>query len=278
MRAYFLLVLFFIPFASFSQTIRQTLDRIYVGIDQVKTLSYDMSSHERIDGKMIVKSMSFRINASPRKVYMKDRETGVELLYVSGWNNNNAYINPNGFPWVNVSLGIQNSKVRADGHHCLLHAGFTYAHQLLKGTEKMILDRGYKLEERIKFGGDFTWNNINCFKLILDDPLFGFEQVTISQDQTLYSYCEKNNFSEYMIMVKNDLGYGAKLYKGQKLTVPTSFAKKVELYVDKSTYLPVLQYVYDNEGLFEKYEFKNVRVNPKMDTEEWTTKCKLYKF
>ena len=81
-----------------AQSIRSVLDKMYTAIGTSNLMAYDMTSSERIGAKMVVKNMSFKVQISPRKVYMKDKDSGVELLYVSGWNNNMPFINPKGFP------------------------------------------------------------------------------------------------------------------------------------------------------------------------------------
>jgi hypothetical protein len=42
--------------------------------------------------------------------------------------------------------------------------------------------------------------------------------------------------------------------------------------------MPILEYVYDEKGLLEKFEFRNVKLNPVQETNEWTTQCASYGF
>jgi hypothetical protein len=261
-----------------AQSVRSVLDKMYQGIGSSNVLSYDMTSSERIGSKMVTKNMAFRLQISPRKVYMKDKDSGVELLYVAGWNSNQPFINPNGFPYVNVSLDLNSSRVRADGHHPVTHAGFSYLYTQVKNTEKLIAQNNKKLEDIIKVVGDFTWNGRSCTKLVLENPDFKFISYTCTQSETLFSLCERINVSEYMVMEKNNMGYGAKVNKGTILQIPNAFAKKVELYIDKANGLPIYQLVYDDKGVFEKFEFKNVKINPTFDSKEWTTQCASYGF
>ncbi len=256
----------------YGQNVRSILDRMYSAIASTNTMSYDIGS------KMVVKNMNFRLQISPRKVYMKDKDSGVELLYVAGWNNNNPYINPNGFPWVNVSLGINNSKVRADGHHPVTHAGFNYLVGMMKHTENLISREGKKLEDIIKIEGNFTWNGRSTTKVVLTNPDFRFVDYNVTQSEPLFNLCERINVSEYMVMEKNNMGYGAKVHKGMKIKIPNAFAKKVELFIDNENNLPIYQIVYDEKGVFEKFEFKNLKVNPILNNKEWTTQCASYGF
>jgi hypothetical protein len=261
-----------------AQSLRSVLDKMYIAIGTTNLMSYDMTSSERIGAKMVTKNMSFKVQISPRKVYMKDKDSGVELLYVSGWNNNMPYINPNGFPWVNVSLDMQSARVRADGHHPVTHAGFNYLLTQMKNTEKLIAKEGEKLENIIKIEGNFTWNGRNTTKVVLTNPDFKFIDYTCTQAETLFNLCERINVSEYMVMEKNNLGYGAKVYQGKVIKIPNAFAKKVEIYIDKESNLPIYQIVHDDKGVFEKFEFKNLKINPQLSSGEFTSQCASYGF
>jgi len=261
-----------------AQTLRSVLDKMYIAIGTSNLMSYDMTSSERIGSKMVVKNMAFKVQISPRKVYMKDKDSGVELLYVSGWNGNMPFINPNGFPWVNVSLDMNSSRVRADGHHPVTHAGFNYLLTQMKNTEKLIANAGEKIENIVKVEGNFTWNGRSTTKIVLTNPDFKFIDYTCTQSETLLNLCERIHVSEYMVMEKNNLGYGAKVNKGTVIKIPNAFAKKVEIYIDKENNLPIYQIVHDEKGIFEKFEFKNLKINPSLSSGEFTTKCASYGF
>jgi len=65
---------------------------------------------------------------------------------------------------------------------------------------------------------------------------------------------------------------------GQIIIIPNAYARKTVLYIDKNTYLPILQTMYDDIGLFEQYEFYNLQLNPKIAEEEFTKEYKGYHF
>lgn len=264
--------------STFNAPTRVVLDKMYNAIDRASHVSYTMQSSERMNGKLIKKKMKFKVKHSPKKVYMKDLDTGVELLYVKGWNNNNAYINPNGFPWMNVNLGIFSHRVRKDGHHTVLHAGFSYLNKILRHVEKEIRQGGDRVEDYIKVGGEVTWSGRSCYKLVLENPKFAYKSYRCSKSETVYALSERLNLSEYMIMEKNRMGFGAKVKAGQIIKIPNSFAKKVMIYVDKKNHMPIYQMIYDDKGLYEKYAFSNLRINPSVSSSEWTTSCSSYGF
>ena len=50
------------------------------------------------------------------------------------------------------------------------------------------------------------------------------------------------------------------------------------LYIDKQYFVPLVTRVYDDKGLFESYEYLNLKVNPEIPEEEFTRKYKDYHF
>jgi len=50
---------------------------------------------------------------------------------------------------------------------------------------------------------------------------------------------------------------------GQVLRVPTSYAKSIELWIDKELMLPIRQVIFDDKGKYEEYEYRSLVVNPK---------------
>ena len=67
---------------------------------------------------------SVKLNRSPRKIYVYIK--GIELIWVNGWNGNKAYVKPNSFPYINLSLDPLGSLMRQDQHHTLNEMGFDY--------------------------------------------------------------------------------------------------------------------------------------------------------
>ena len=66
--------------------------------------------------------------------------------------------------------------------------------------------------------------------------------------------------------------------EGQKIKIPIVYVKKSVLYIDKISYLPIKQVMSDDKGLFEEYEFINLKVNSPISEEEFTEGFKDYNF
>ncbi len=257
--------------------VRTLLDNMHNAIASVKKVSFEMYSKERFGGKYIEKDMLFKIHETPKKVYMKDLKDGIELLYVNGWNDNEVYINPNGFPWTNVSFAITNSRVRDESHHLVTSAGFGFTSKLLKRTEEEVKKRGEAPEKYFSIQGETDFDGRKCYKLYMEYKDFKYQSYTVTKDEDLHALCERLCVPEFAVKEYNKIGFG-KVKAGKVLQIPSAYAQKVVFFIDKQTFLPVVQMLYDDKGLYEKYEYRKLQVNPSFPAEEWTTKCTSYGF
>jgi outer membrane lipoprotein-sorting protein len=66
--------------------------------------------------------------------------------------------------------------------------------------------------------------------------------------------------------------------EGQSIKVPSVFGKKITFYVDKRTYLPMVQIVYDDKGLYNRIEYSSCVINPVFREEDFSRKNRKYGF
>ena len=265
--------------ATYAQNPVDIIEKMRSSINKINKSTFELHSKERFGDKYVYKKLKFNMQASPKKVYMKDMEKGVELLFVDGWNKNRGYINPNGFPWINVSLNIYDSKVVAENHHTLDDVGLNFVNILLKGFESTVSKAGKTKSSLYSYKGEVTYNGRACYKLYIVPPVeFKYISYTTTRDQTLMQLSRRIVASDFLIKERNNLSYTRTIRKGTRLTVPTAYAKKVIVYIDKKSYLPVVQMLYDDKGLLEKYEYKNLSIYPKFSSKEFTTDCASYGF
>lgn len=269
---------FLLAFNAQAQDARSIVNKMYVAYSQLKQYSFTMHSKERFGEHYLEKKMKFNINESPLKVYMKDQDSGVELLYVSGWNGNKAFVNPNGFPWMNLSFKINDFNVIKESHHFVTDSGFGMTINLMRTTEQKIKDKGEKFEDYFVYKGEVDWNGMKCYKLIVQKKDFQYVTHTATKDELLMDLCSRLCVPEYLVAGKNKIPHGGSVKTGKAITVPNAFAKEVVLYVDKVSYMPVVQMVYDEKGLYEQYEFKNLATTPSFHSDEFDSECSCYGF
>ncbi len=279
-KTIFAILLFLVAQFSLSaqtMTARLILDDMYAAFSKLKRYSYEMSSKERFGSKYLEKEMLFKINESPKKVYAKDKIEGVEIMYVQGWNNNKVYINPNGFPWTNLSFEVSSSRVREESHHLLTTAGFAFTEKLLRRTEQEIKTNNRKLEEFFTYMGDTEFDGRPCYKLFMEYKDYRWKNHTVAKDQDLAALCMELGVPEFAVKERNNLDYG-KVRAGKTIQVPSAYAKKVVFFISKQSKLPLVQLLYDDKDLYEKYEYRNMQINPSFPADEFTENCSSYGF
>ena len=244
-------------------------------IEDLERLKYSLKIIERGKKGYNHYESSVKLNRKPRKIYLYIK--GIELLWVSGWNNNKAFVKPNSFPYINLSLDPLGFLMRQDQHHTLNEMGVDYFGGLI---EYMALKNGNKFDNYFKLEGEERINNRPCYKVIIDNKDFGYETYTVGENESITSIARKLHISEYMILEVNPKfkDYFDILKKGQTIKVPNAYAKHVTLYIDQLYFLPISIKILDDKGLYEQYDYHFLQVNPKIDDAEFTKQYKDYKF
>lgn len=271
------LVLLAASFIPVAPSARDIINKMFVSIAETKTLTYTSVLTERLNGKLEVAENKVKLNTSPFKsyIYLIAPNKGAEVLYVSGQNENKALIKPNKFPYVNLNLDPHSSLLRDGQHHSLMELGFRYFGEIIyEAVEKI----GKDFESKVTYKGNKKWENYDCYVITLEDTTFGYKNYTVKANENLITIGNKLKVSEYMIMEANSLEGYYSVKAGQIIKVPTVYAQKTILYIDQKTFLPVMKAIFDDKGLFEKFEYKNLIKNPKIAPEEFTSTFKDYGF
>ena len=150
-------------------TPKEVIFKMIKSIQDLERLKYSLKIVERGKKGYNHYESSVKLNRKPRKIYLYIK--GIELLWVAGWNNNKAYVKPNSFPYINLSLDPLGFLMRQDQHHTLNEMGVDYFGSVieyiaLKYGDKF--DQYFKLEgeERIKMLVNLFFVVLNYFILI----------------------------------------------------------------------------------------------------------------
>lgn len=290
MKKQFLLVLAITLVAStnFSYTLpaenpsaRPIVDKMIASINAIKACTYTMRGNERIKGISGLRGGDIftKLNISPFKIYMKmvtDPNKDTEVLYVKGEREGKALVNPGNIPF-NVKLAPLNSMLTKDQHHSLLSAGFGMVPRIVGAGMKKADAQG-KFEDVFKYVGDVTWSNKACYKVTIEDPTWTIVTVTAQKGENMYSLSQRLLIPEYSITELNGIKNFDEDLSGKTLKVPSSYAKKSTFYIEKATNLPIFQEMQDDKGVFERYEFFNVVINPTFKADEFTEDFSGYDF
>ncbi len=252
----------------------EMLNTILKSISNAKTLRYDLQRNERVKGKMMYTESKVKLQVSPRKLYIA--VNGQEVLWIQGSNNGNALVNPGAFPYINVNLDPMGSLMRKGQHHTIHELGMEYLADILKDGMKHY---GDQLNKHFVILGEEKYMGRNCYKLSAAFPEFSWIPYTIKKGETIISLAAKLHVSEFMILEKNTkVSWYTDVAEGQVIQVPNAYAKLFLLMIDKEYMLPISEKIFDDEGLFETYEFYNLKINSLISPEEFTENYKDYNF
>lgn len=242
----------------------------------IKTQTYDLKATERVNGKFLHAESTLKINTTPKKIYFKSKLKGVEVLWIQGQNNGDAIVHSPSFTLANLNLDPYGSLMRKDQHHTIFDLGLQHIGIIVANT---IVKAPKDFEKHFAYAGSIVWNNTDCYQLLISFPDYKYVEYTVQKGETVTDIARKMNTSDFKIRYKNELsGYYTNLKEGKKIMIPMPYANKVLMYIDKKSYLPVSVKVYDEEGLFEAYDFYNITVNKTFASEEFSVNYKGYNF
>lgn len=259
-------------------TPEETFDRMMAAMRQVKTASFVLDINERIKGEMRHDQFVVKLNTNPYKAYVFSvtPNPGAEALYVEGENGGKAVINASMRLIPTLHLSPYHSILRRNHQFTLLHFGFEYVHDVCKGyLQKM----GKRFYSHLHIDEEVTFNNQKYIQLILQTDEFKWIPYTVQKGENLVAISKKLLVNDYMILENNPK---VKNYddvkEGQVIKVPTIFGKKIIFYVDKRSYLPMVQIVYDDKGLYSRIEYSSFVLNPVFTDEDFSKNNEKYGF
>lgn len=254
---------------------RELLEKTFVSIDKIQGLKFHLKVSERFKGKLIMAESQVKLNRSPRKIYIYLK--GPELLWLEGKNDGKVLINPDGFPFMNISLDPLGSIMRENQHHTIHEMGFEYLTTIIKNSNAFSEE---KFDSYFKCTGTLQWESRECYLVTAEYPEFKYVDYVMKKGETLYSIARKLQVSDYMVMELNSSVVNGYYHgkPGQLIKVPNVYGKKLILYIDKELLVPRVIKVYDDKGLFESYEYHDLQVNPKFTDDEFSKENKAYGF
>ncbi|MBI1191736.1 MAG: DUF1571 domain-containing protein [Bacteroidetes bacterium] len=247
-------------------------------IQNTQQLSYKMKAWERFGKDLVYSESDVRMQMKPFKIYMKTwaPESGIEILYGTGERDGLALIKPAGFPYVNVKLAPSNSRMRDGQHHTILEGGFLYFGSIIRRSLEMHRD---KLEEVVTLEDGQSFLGRPCYMLTIDYQGYSWNSYTLKSGETLLSVARREGLPEHSILERNPAFSSYESGKaGQRLNIPTAYAFKTVLYIDKQTLLPIKKMIYDDRGLYERYEFHYLNTSPKLGNEAFSADNPEYGF
>ncbi len=280
MKKIFLLIFLLSGFKAFTQTdkSKEIFSKMMAAMNGVRTCSFVLDVHERIKGEMKYDQYVVKLNSNPYKAYIFSvtPNPGSEALIKKGENNDKAVINPDRFPIPTLHLSPYHSILRKNHQYTLWEIGFTYITNVLNGYVKKYGDSFYTY---LHSDPDITWNGKSYYQVVIEKKDFAYENYIVKTGETITSISNKMLVNDYMVLENNpQVRNFENVNAGDVIKVPNAFGKKIIFYVDKTNFLPLVQIVYDDKGLFGRVEITSIIINPKFTDEDFSRDNKKYGF
>ncbi|SMD33039.1 Protein of unknown function [Reichenbachiella faecimaris] len=237
--------------------------------DQIQSLTYTITKQERIEGQL-TKQISFtKMQKNPYKVYLRQSfpNDGMEVLYAENENNDKALINPNGFPWLNLKLNPRDGIMRNDQHHTIFQSGFDHVISIL---EYLCEKYENEIDEMVDYKGVVDQKGRRAYAISFSNPYFEIVNYTMEEQESIEDVAAKYKLSAYMILEQNPkIKDYEDVENGQVIKIPNDYSPKLNLIIDAEQFIPLKMEVWDNQGLYEQYEYAEVVINPEFDSMEF---------
>lgn len=244
-------------------------------IKTIKTLRVSIFALERIGSTFLTANSEIKLQTTPRRLYFKNPEKKIEVLYNYGKLNGKALVKPNVFPYVTLTLDPTGNLMRKNQHYTIHELGFDFVGKSIA----LALAKDKDGISNLKYYGKTHKNGYNCYLVEYENKNFGYLDYTVGEKETVGVISSKLVVNDYLIRYKNNLinDYGY-LKKGRVIKVPNLFCKKATIFLDEKTMMPIAVCLADEIGIFENYEFTKIEINKTISEEEFTRDYKDYKF
>lgn len=283
MKFYGLLILSLYSYVLSAQYSKEQLKEFKIitdMMDSVKKNTYlrcNMKSLERVETGYAAASTSIKVQALPRKCYLRNSEKKLEVLYNADLSKTKCVVKPHVFPYFTLNLDPSGNLMRKNQHFTIFELGFEFIGKTI--AIALSKEKDQIAKHLTLMPNKVEKNKMNCHLFIYENNSFGYHDYTVQDKETVSSISAKFVVNDYMVRTKNklydDYGY---LKKGSVIKIPTFYCKKALFYIDDKTLLPVCVIIYDEVGLFESYEYFDLEINKPIPVAEFTKTFKGYGF
>lgn len=261
-----------------SQNAIDIISKMFEKAEAVKSMSFYIVAKERFGTEYKLQKAYIKKQMSPVRIYYKQLlpATGAEVL-INATNNKKAVVNPNAFPWTNLTLNPYGKVLRDAQHHNIYEAGFEYLIDILRFLTNKYKDN---IEKFVYYKGIIDWQELSCYKIEFSNPSFKIYSYTVTETCTPTSLAKKLYIGDYHILERNPKyeDYLDVIKAGTVLSLPNDYAKRLVILINKNSYLPVYIEIYDDKGLLEQYQFIEINTNPSFTEIDFSEKNETYGF
>ncbi len=219
--------------------------------------------------------------ARPYRVYFKNVQganPGREVIYVQGRNNDRIRVHKGTFPDVNLNLDPHGAWATDGTHHPIDESSLPDLVRLIVGNAGDAEKAG---EGSLRFLGSRELGGRPCDEIELTSPRTGTVHV-MEKGETLWDVSRAYGKSMYAILQANRArGWTgpADPKRGAEVFVPRYYAGRLDVCIDRQTFLPLRVTVWDFDGtLYERYEHRDLKIDVGLTDADFDPKNPAYHF
>ncbi|HUW06585.1 MAG TPA: DUF1571 domain-containing protein [Williamwhitmania sp.] len=224
-------------------------------LEMENTISFQLRFSEvEPSGERNSKTGFFKLRKHPFDFYYRQDspQKGLELLYVEGVNNNKVLIHRNSFPWISFSLDPLGNIMLRESRHPIFEAGYWYLVEVVKHITTV------NKQASVTYEGEELCLEKQCFRFLVDNPSYRLEHYRTKKGETLYSIAKSQHLFLYTLRMLNPNVDPSCIPDLTMLTIPSDYARKMYVFIDKKELIPIKIEIYSDHGLLEEMEFTNV--------------------
>ncbi len=251
------------------------LHQVFDSIKNIKSVEYKISSIERTSKGFVTAGSQVKLQTNPLKFYFHNTEKKIEILYNPLISETKTLVRNDNILNISLLLDPNNSLMRKNQHHTIMDLGFEFIGKAIAFTISKDLDG----MNHLTLHGKCIKNGYSCYLLEYENLSFDYEDYKVGANESISFIAKKLIVNEHIIRFKNNLlnnfGY---LKQGEIIKVPILFCKKAVIYIDEKMMLPVSAALFDDVGLFETYDFNNIKLNKQFSDLDFDRHNKAYHF
>ncbi len=245
-------------------------------IKNVKFVRLELKSLERSETGYLSATSFVKLQISPRRLYFVNPEKKLEILCNQGQLNGKVLVKPHVFPYITLALDPTGNLMRKNQHYTVNEVGFDFVGKTIGIALSKEKDNQYK---NLTYAGKVEKNGVKCHLMVYENKNFAYTDYLVQHKESIGSIAIRLNVNDYMLRAKNkmynDYGY---VKAGTTIKVPVFYCRKAVFYIDEKHMLPISVSVYDDEGLFESYDYFISELNVPIPDAEFRKNYKGYHF
>ena len=252
------------------------INQMHDSIAKIHSMRFHLYAKEKIGDTYLEAESDIKLSLNPKKIYFKNPQKKIEILFKEGQHENSALVYPNMFPYTSLYLDPTGSLMRKNQHYTIHELGYHFISRTIKSIVKKDPDNTIK---NMHYSGKQNKAGINCLVITYQNEKFAYYDHVAGAQENVSLLAGKNLLSDYMIRNKNNLhSFYGYLKPGKIIRLPNAYCKKAVLYLNEKNFLPVAIDVYDENGLWESYIYSQVKINEPISETEFDRKNPAYRF